>query len=64
MDTNSRKRNHYYILPNGERANSMKEARDKMNLGSQGFRALVRKGIVKKIQISSKTTGYEKLNSN
>lgn len=48
-----------YLLPDGFIATDMKTARIKMGLGAQGFRALVRKGIVKKIQTKSKTPGYE-----
>ena len=50
---------HSYLLPDGSTASDMKEARAKMGLGAKGFSALVRKGIVKKIQTTSKTSGYE-----
>ena len=50
---------HRYLLPDGSIATDMKTARIKMGLGAQGVRALIRKGIVKKIQITSKTSGYE-----
>ena len=50
---------HLYLLPDGSIAADMKTARNKMGLGAQGFRALIRKGIVKKIQTKSKTPGYE-----
>ncbi len=52
-----------YLLPDGTTTADMKAARNKMRLGAQGFRALVRKGIVKKIQITSKTAGYERNNT-
>lgn len=50
----------YYLLPDGTTAPNMKEARERLGLGTQGFRALVRKGIVKKITEQTKTSGYEK----
>jgi len=50
--------NWYYLLPDGTRADNMKDARTKLGLGTQGFRALVRKGIVKKITEEAKTTRY------
>ena len=50
----------YYILPDGTKAPNMKDARSKLGLGTQGFRALVRKGIVKKIYEQAKTTRYER----
>ena len=56
--------NHRYLLPDGTTAADMKAARNKMGLGAQGFRALVRKGIVKKIHITTKTAGYERAEIN
>ena len=52
--------NWYYLLPDGTTAPNMKEARERLGLGTQGFRALVRKGIVKKITEQAKTSGYER----
>ena len=54
-----RTNNWYYLLPDGTTEANMKDARVKLGLGTQGFRALVRKGIVKKIYEQAKTTGYE-----
>lgn len=59
MNNKKQNRDWHYLLPDGSTADNMKEAREKMGLGVQGFRALVRKEIVKKITISSKTTEYE-----
>ena len=59
MKNKTQNRDWYYLLPNGSTADNMREAREKMGLGVQGFRALVRKEIVKKITITSKTTEYE-----
>ena len=55
----NKKASHYYLLPDGQKAENMREAREKMGLGVQGFRALVRREIVKKITITSETTEYE-----
>jgi len=44
-------RNHYYILPDGSRAETMKEGHTKLGIGSTAFRNLLRKGVVKKIEI-------------
>ena len=55
---NKQNRTWFYQLPDGSTAVNMKEAREKMNLGVQGFRALVRKEIVKKIMITE-TSEYE-----
>ncbi|MFK5856477.1 MAG: hypothetical protein QM503_10130 [Bacteroidota bacterium] len=49
---------HYYLLPDKRTARNMKEACEMMELGPQGFRALVRKGVVKKVT-TSKTEWYE-----
>lgn len=57
METPTKK--HKYQLPDGSVATDMKTARTRLGLGAQGFRALVRKGIVKKVEITSKTAGYE-----
>ncbi len=64
MRNQNKMTNWNYQLPDGTIAPTMEIARKMLGIGTQGFRALVRKGIVKKIQISSKTTGYEKRNSN
>ena len=52
------KTTHYYILPDDTTAKNMREARKRMGIGVQGFRALVRKGIVKKI-ITTETSEYD-----
>ncbi|NPA35490.1 MAG: hypothetical protein GXO47_01430 [Chlorobi bacterium] len=39
---------HYYILPDGRRAENMKEGCEMMQIGRRGFRALVKKGTIKK----------------
>lgn len=54
---------HYYLLPDKRTAQNMKQACEMMNLGPQGFRALVRKGVVKKVT-TSETEGYEDRNIN
>jgi len=46
------KTTHYYLLPDKRTAENMKQACEMMDLGPQGFRALVRKGVVKKITTS------------
>jgi hypothetical protein len=43
---------HVYVLPNGIKANNMKEARSILGLSSTAFKSLVRKGIVIKKLIS------------
>jgi len=48
---------HYYLLPDGRTADNMKLACEMMSLGAKGFRALIRKGVVKKI--TSETQRYE-----
>ena len=48
-----------YLLPDGRTASNMAEACAMLGRGSQGFRALVRKGIVKKVFTGSKTKRYE-----
>lgn len=57
---------HIYVLPDGKRANNMKEARTLMGLSATAFKSLVRKGIVVKqitdITISQMQQGYEKDN--
>jgi hypothetical protein len=50
--------NHYYLLPDGRTADNMKQACEMMGMGAQGFRALIRKGVVKKI--TSETERYER----
>ena len=54
----SNKTMHYYLLPDKRTAENMKQACEMMNLGPQGFRALVRKGVVKKVT-TSKTEWYD-----
>jgi len=56
------KQTHYYLLPDERIAPSMKEACEIMDLGPRGFRALVRKGVVKKIT-TSKTEWYDNGNN-
>ncbi len=55
---------HFYILPDGKTASTMKEARELMGLSSTAFKSLVRKGIVTKkstdITVSQMQQGYEK----
>ena len=55
-----------YILPNGEKASNMKDAREILGLSATAFKSLVRKGIVTKetsdITISQMQQGYEKDN--
>lgn len=43
---------HYYILPDGTRAENMKEACDKLKCGSSFFKTLLKRNMVKKIEIS------------
>ncbi len=40
---------HYYILPDGSCFDNMKEARYYMGIGTDAFRSLVRKRIIKKV---------------
>ena len=47
-----------YLLPDGYTASDMKEARTKMGLGAQGFRALIRNRPVKKVQNSASNHNY------
>lgn len=39
---------HIYVLPDGKRASTMKEARKLLGLSATAFRSLVRKGTVVK----------------
>lgn len=41
---------HYYILPNGEKVENMKEARTILGIGTHKFRLLVKTGIVIKVE--------------
>lgn len=41
---------HYYILPSGQFAQNMKEARTILGLGSHKFRLLVKTGIIIKVE--------------
>jgi hypothetical protein len=45
---------HYYILPDGTIVYSMKEGKLKLKKGSDAFRSLVRKGIIKKVVYNQK----------
>ena len=60
MQEQQQNRDWVYQLPDGTIADNMEIARTKLGLGAQGFRALVRKGIVKKVTNQAKTSGYEK----
>ncbi len=57
---------HIYVLPDGKRANNMKEARSLMGLSATAFRSLVKKGTVtKEISNNGKSQmlqGYDKDN--
>ena len=64
MQDQQQNRNWVYQLPDGTIADNMEIARTKLGLGAQGFRALVRKGIVKKVNNQSKTSGYEREENN
>ena len=41
---------HFYILPNGIKAENMKSARTILGIGSHKFRSLVKMGIVIKVE--------------
>ena len=41
---------HYYVLPNGEKADNMKAARTILGIGTHKFRALVKMGTVIKVE--------------
>lgn len=41
--------NHYYILPDGFSVDNMKDGKRRLGIGSDAFRSLVRKGIIKKV---------------
>ncbi len=41
---------HYYVLPNGEKADNMKSARTILGIGTHKFRLLVKSGIVVKVE--------------
>jgi hypothetical protein len=43
---------HHYKLPDVRIAQNMREGHTKLGVGSTAFRNLVRKGIVKKIEVS------------
>ena len=43
---------HYYILPDGSRAENMKEACKSLGVGSRFFKTLIKRGLVKKILTS------------
>lgn len=58
MESKSKERTHYYVLPDGQMATNMKEACIIMKLGPRGFRALVRNGIIKKVNATPKTEWY------
>jgi hypothetical protein len=45
---------HYYILPDGTTALTMKEGRLRIGKGCDAFRSLERKGIIKKITYTHK----------
>lgn len=60
MENQKQNRDWIYQLPDGSTASNMRAARTKLGLGSQGFRALVRKGVVKKVYNQAKTPEYEK----
>ncbi len=45
---------HYYILPDGYIAHNMKEGKLRLGIGSDAFRSLVRKEIIKKIIYNQK----------
>lgn len=46
--------NHYYILPDGSSVDNMKDGKRRLGMGSDAFRSLVRKGIIKKVIHSQK----------
>ena len=60
MNENNNQRDWQYKLPNGTIAPDMEIACEVLGCGSQGFRAMVRKGIVQKIFTDSKTKRYER----
>ena len=41
---------HYYVLPNGEKADNMKAARTILGVGTHKFRSFVKMGIVTKVE--------------
>ncbi len=45
---------HYYILPDGSIVFSMKEGKLRLGKGSDAFRSLVRKSIIKKVVYNQK----------
>ena len=45
---------HYYILPDGCIVHNMREGKQKLGIGSDAFRSLVRKGIVTKVIYNQK----------
>ncbi len=45
---------HYYKLPDGYIVHNMKEGKQKLNIGSDAFRSLVRKGIITKVIYNQK----------
>jgi len=45
---------HYYILPDGTIVYNMKEGKLRMGIGSDAFRSLVRKEIIKKVVYNQK----------
>lgn len=49
--------NHYYILPDGSCVDNMKDGKRRLGIGSDAFRSLVRKGIIKKVIYSQKLQG-------
>ena len=52
---------HYYILPDGSKRETMKEGHTKLGIGSTAFRNLIKKGIVKKIEVKqSNAYSYDK----
>jgi len=55
---NKKQNKHYYLLPDGSVVENLKQGCERLRIGPQGFRALVRKEIVKKVNVP-KTQGYE-----
>ena len=47
---------HIYVLPDGKRANNMKEARTILGIGTHKFRRFVRIGSVIKVEGNSNNT--------
>ena len=54
---------HIYIIPDGRRANNMKEGCEMMGIQSESFRKLVRRGDIKKLNTSKGEVNYEEQNT-